>query len=181
MVGFGMGKPGGGKKLRNVDVFHMICDLTPQIDIRNLAKMVDEIPNVFDLNGERLATTWTDTNFGGQRQWFLCPSCDRRCAIIYRRGDGRLWCCRICGGGRYITETQSPRQRKLNKALKIRRRLGQKNAALGFPFPPKPPGMHTATYEHIREDAEAREVEILLADLAEVRGCSVDEARKEFE
>lgn len=181
MVGFGMGKPDGGRKLTNVDVFQMICDQTPQIDIRKLAKMVDAIPNVFDLHGERIVTTWTNTNFGGQRQWFLCPSCERRCAIIYRRDNAPLWCCRVCGGGRFITETQSPRQRMLHKALKIRQRLGQKNAALGFPFPPKPPRMHTVTYQRIREEAEAREVEILLADLADVRGCSVDEARKEFQ
>jgi len=166
--------------LTNVNTFHMICDRTPQIDIRKLAKMVDAIPEVFDFGGERIVTTWTPNNFGGRRQWFLCPSCDRRCAIIYRRGNGPLWCCRVCGGGRYLSETQSPRQRELHKALKIRRRLGQENAGLAFPFPPKPPGMHTVTYERIREDAQAREVEILLKDFAEMRGRSVDEVRKEF-
>tara|TARA_R100000687_G_scaffold5898_3_gene5594 strand:+ start:155 stop:676 length:522 start_codon:yes stop_codon:yes gene_type:complete len=159
----------------------MICDRTAQIDIRKLAKLVDVIPEVFDLHGERIVTAWTTTNFGGQRQWFLCPSCDRRCAIIYRRGSGPLWCCRVCGGGRYLTELKSPKERKLHKALKIRRRLGQKNPGLLLPFPGKPRHMHTETYRCIRQGALAREGEILVQDLAELRGVDFDEMRAEFE
>lgn len=159
----------------------MICDCTPQIDIRKLANLVDAIPDVFNFEGERIVTTWTPNNFGGRRQWFLCPSCDRRCAIIYRRGNGPLWCCRVCGDGRYLSETESPRQRKLQKALKIRQRLGQIDPALVLAFPTKPPGMHATTYERIREDAEARELEIVLEDLAEMRGRSVEEVLREFD
>jgi hypothetical protein len=86
-----------GQPNPNVMEVHMICDLTAQIDIRKVAKMASEIPETIHFEGERIVTTWTGTNFGGRRQWFLCPSCDRRCAIIYRRGNGPLWSCRICG------------------------------------------------------------------------------------
>ena len=146
----------------------MICDDTDQIDIRKLARCVPEIPEVIDFNGERIVTTWTRTNFGGRRQWFLCPSCDRRCAIIYRCGKGPLWCCRICGGGYYRSEHESPKQRKLSKALKVRKSLGQKTGGLLSPFPPKPKNMHPTKYYRIREHALPIEREILLKDLTDL-------------
>ncbi|WP_281968591.1 hypothetical protein [Roseovarius nanhaiticus] len=152
----------------------MICDDTAQIDIRKLARLVPEIPEVTDFEGERIVTAWTNTNYGGRRQWFLCPSCDRRCAIIYRRGDGPLWCCRICGGGRYLSEHESPKARKLRKALKVRKQLGQRGGGLLTPFPLKPKGMHPVKYARLREHAMPSEREILIEDLAEAVGKSVE-------
>ncbi len=155
----------------------MICERTAQLDIRKLSKMVQAIPEIFNYDGERIVTTWTQTNFGGRRQWFLCPSCDRRCAIIYRRGAGPLWGCRECGGGRYLSERETQWERKLRKALKIRWRLGQKNPSLMVPFPERPRGMHTATYERIRADAEQCEVEMLIEDFARFHRVSVEEMK----
>ncbi len=151
----------------------MICDDTAQIDIRKLARFVPTIPDIVNFEGERIATTWTNTNFGGRRQWFLCPSCDRRCAIIYRLGDGPLWCCRICGGGRYRSEHESPKQRRLSRAFKVRKRLGQTAGGIIAPFPPKPERMHPTKYRRIREKAVKLEREILLEDLAAQRGVGV--------
>lgn len=158
----------------NVKVPHMICDETPQIDFRKLARLVPEVPDVIEFEGERIVTTWTNTNFGGRRQWFLCPSCDRRCAIIYRRGDGPLWCCRVCGGGRYLSEHESPKARKLRKALKVRKKLGQRGGGLLTPFPMKPKGMHPVKYGRLRNHAMPLEREILIEDLAEAVGKSVE-------
>lgn len=148
--------------------FHMICDRTPKIDIRKLAKMVDTIPKVVDFAGERLVTTWTNTAFGGQRPWFLCPSCDRRCAIIYRIGVGPLWGCRICLNGRYISEHLSPSDRELHKAFKTRARLGQRKGGILVPFPDKPPSMHWQTYKNICRNAQALEQVILLKAQADL-------------
>lgn len=139
----------------------MICDTTENIDIRKLVRLVGVVPDVVHFGGERLVTTWTETNFGGRRQWFLCPSCDRRCAIIYRIGDGPLWGCRICRNGRYATETMSPRQRRLRKAIKIRKKLGQKSDGLACPFPEKPKGMHQKTYFRLKLEARLIESEVL--------------------
>lgn len=155
----------------------MICDDTAQIDIRKLARHVPKIPDMIEFEGERIVTTWTNTNFGGRRQWFLCPSCDRRCAIIYRRGAGPFWCCRVCGGGRYLSEHESPKARKLRKALKVRKRLGQEGGGLLTPFPVKPEGMQPLRYCRIREHAMQIEREILVEDFAEVVGKSVDAVR----
>jgi|GEM_PF-2120892 len=152
----------------------MICDETAQIDIRKLARSVPTIPDVIEFDGERIVTTWTSTNFGGCRQWFLCPTCDRRCAIIYRLGNGPLWCCRICGGGRYRSEHESPKARKLRKALKVRKRLGQEGGGLLTLFPSKPKGMHPLKYGRLREHAMQFEREILIEDLAGAVGKSVE-------
>ncbi len=153
----------------------MICDLTAQIDIREAARIVGTLPEVIDFEGERIVTTWTRTNFGGRRQWFLCPSCDRRCAIIYRRGNGPLWCCRVCGGGRYLSEGRSSKSRALHKAFKVRERLGQKKGGIIAPFPAKPKGMHNSTYERIRFEALQVERDILVEDMASFLCVSVDD------
>lgn len=125
----------------------MICDDTPQSDIRWLAKLIDPLPEVIEFRGERIVITWTKTNFGGKRPWYLCPSCDRRCAIIYRRGESNLWGCRVCMGGRYRSEHLSPMQRRVHKARKIRRSLGQEDNNLVRGFPEKPIGMTWRAYE----------------------------------
>lgn len=153
----------------------MICDLKTHIDIREVARKAGALPAIIDFDGERIVTTWTRTNFGGQRQWFLCPSCDRRCAIIYPRGNGPLWCCRICGNGCYLSEHMSPKDRKLHKAFKLRERLGQQKGGIIAPFPPKPKGMHTKTYDRLRENALKTEREYLLEDMASFLGVSVQE------
>ena len=153
-----------GQPNPNVMEVHMICDLTAQIDIRKVAKMASEIPETIHFEGERIVTTWTGTNFGGRRQWFLCPSCDRRCAIIYRRGNGPLWCCRICGGGRYLIEHESPHQRKLSKLVKVRKRFGQTEGGILAPFPSKPKSMHPTKYNRIRKTSLKLELDFLLDD-----------------
>lgn len=76
-----------------------------------------------------------------------------------------MWCCRICGGGRYHSEHESPKQRELRKARKVRKRLGQKAGGLLTTFPVKPEGMHPAHCWGIREKAEKLEREFLLEQL----------------
>lgn len=163
----------------------MICDLTAQIDIRKVAKMGLEIPETIHFEGERIVTTWTGTNFGGRRQWFLCPNCDRRCAIIYRIGAGPLWCCRICGGGRYFSEHESPHQRRLSKLLKVRKRFGQNEGGIFAPFPPIPKSMHPTKYNRIRRVSLKLELDFLLDDMGSCLNMSRDELtdfliRKEY-
>lgn len=153
----------------------MICDLTAQIDIRKVAKKILDIPEIIHFEGERIVTTWTETNFGGRRQWFLCPSCDRRCAIIYRRGNGPLWCCRICGSGRYLSEHESPHQRRLSKLLKVRKRFGQNEGGILAPFPPKPKSMHPTKYNRIRKTSLTLELDFLLDDMADFLKVSRDD------
>ncbi|WP_128910910.1 hypothetical protein [Tropicibacter alexandrii] len=154
----------GTQHANKKESFHMICDTAAQLDIRKMPPELRPVPHVVDFEGERLVTTWTTTQFGGRRQWWLCPSCDRRCAIIYRRGKGPLWGCRICMGGRYASEHKSPRQRLLQKIKKLRKRLGQTSGFIGTAPPPKPTNMHWRTYDRLVAELEAMEAVYLAPD-----------------
>ena len=158
----------------------MICDHTIQIDIRKVPKNRRPLPDVVSFDGTRFETTWTETNFGGMRQWFLCPNCGRRCAIIYRVGIEPKRGCRLCLNGHYISEHMSPTDRRLHAAFKVRERLGQTKGGIVVRFPPKPKGMHWRTYEGIRFAALSEESEILLADYAAFLGVSLQQARNSF-
>lgn len=46
--------------------------------------------------------TWSKSTFG-YRPWFVCPQCERRCAILY----GSAHVCRLCAGVAYPSEYES--------------------------------------------------------------------------
>lgn len=140
----------------------MICDSTDHVDIRKIAQLGYVLPECFELEAVVFSTTWTATNFGGLRQWFLCPKCQRRCAIVYRVYRPILIGCRVCLNGRYSSEAKSPQDRKLSAAFALRRRFGQKKGGILVTFPPKPKGMHWRTYWKIRSDALENESQILM-------------------
>jgi len=45
----------------------------------------------------------------------------------------------------------SPHNRKIHKAIKLRKRLGQRSGGTLAPLPEKPKGMHWRTYERLAE------------------------------
>ncbi len=103
----------------------------------------------------RVALAWTACYFGGQRPWFVCPGagCGRRAAVLY---GGRFFRCRRCHGLAYESTRQSPGERALGKAQRIRVRLGG-TANMLEPFPSRPKGMHRRTYERVAREAAAAE------------------------
>lgn len=135
------------------------------------------LPDAFFIEDIRFVTTWTKTNFGGHRQWFLCSDCERRCAIIYRAHHTPRWGCRLCLDGHYVSEHLSPRGRRLHAAFKVRNRLGQTKGGILVRFPAKPKGMHRRTYDDIRFTALRHESEILLHAHADLLGVSVEHER----
>jgi hypothetical protein len=102
-----------------------------------------------DVN-ERIDLVETTTRFGGRRQWFGCPSCGRRCRILY---GGSYFRCRKCHGLKYETQYEPPFARAATRALKIRERLGG-DGGIDDPFPPKPKGMHQSTYDRLQAEEE---------------------------
>lgn len=88
----------------------------------------------------------TSCTFGGTRQWFACPSCNRRVAIIY--GAGRLFSCRRCKGLSYGTQTENADDRALRRANRIRKHLGWVPGVI-HGHGPKPAGMHWLTFERL--------------------------------
>ncbi len=52
----------------------------------------------------------TNSAFGRERLWFLCPGCGRRVVILY---GGKYFRCRLCLGLVYGSQQVSPRDRAL--------------------------------------------------------------------
>jgi hypothetical protein len=101
---------------------------------------------------QRVPVTWTACHFGGRRPWFVCSVysggryCGRRVAVLY--GAGELFACRRCYGLAYASQQEAVNQRGLEKARKIRMRLGG-DANILDEFPEKPAHMHWRTYERL--------------------------------
>ncbi len=137
----------------------MICDYAHKLTIRGLGHWpADTLRHAYPRSGIKLTTT--PAGFGGERKWFLCPLCDRRCGILYNNAVYG-WICRICANGRYASEVKSPIDRRYRKARKLRRRLGQADPNMTLPFPGKPTGMHWSTYLRLRKQGLALEKRLL--------------------
>lgn len=93
----------------------------------------------------------TPQPFGGSRAWFLCPSCDRRCAVLYPVQ------CRACLGLGYASERLSPADRATLQSQRHRRRLGQDGGSIAAPLPSKPKWMRWHTYLRMRAECKRRD------------------------
>lgn len=115
----------------------MICEEVSQVHIRLLGKVAPARVLISDV---WVYTTTTTCHFGGTRNWFLCPSCKRRCANLYPRE------CRKCINAHYAVEAMSLQDRRIERAIKMRKRLGQHRGGIVAPFPQKPKRMRLRTY-----------------------------------
>lgn len=69
---------------------------------------------------ERVYLTYTACNYGGDRPWFVCPSCGRRCAVLW--GKGRFLC-RLCQRVAYASQNESGSSRAIRRVHEIRAKL----------------------------------------------------------
>ena len=94
-----------------------------------------------------VAIETTACHLGGERQWFVCPGCGKRVAVIY--GVGKYFACRRCYALVYPSQKESPGDRAARNADRIRKRLGWPigilNDSLG-----KPKGMHWRTFLRLK-------------------------------
>ena len=94
--------------------------------------------------------------FGGARPYFICPgvvsgvACGRRVAKLY--GPGRYFLCRHCYRLAYASQSEGAWDRTLRRVNKIKQRL-RGDSGMAAPFPPKPKGMWSRTYDRLRERA----------------------------
>lgn len=101
---------------------------------------------------ELVPITTTPMHFGGCRHWFACPSCWRRCRILY---GGARFRCRLCRGARYESQYQHAAltvcdiRWRLRERLEARGGLDSRFFGLDDGFPPKPPRMHWSTYRKL--------------------------------
>jgi hypothetical protein len=98
----------------------------------------------------------TPCHFGGQRQWFACPRCARRVAVLFLRANGFF--CRQCNRIAYGSQSDDALDRIWRKQRKIEGRLGE--------YWQRPKGMHQTTYAKLMAtiiDCEERRDAALVA------------------
>ena len=101
---------------------------------------------------EFIPIVMTATAFGGSRHWFSCPSCGRRCRLIY---GGLRFRCRLCWHALYESQYESEPMRISAMRWRIRQKVEERGGqewpfSLDGPFPPKPPRMHWRTYRRLK-------------------------------
>ena len=57
--------------------------------------------------GQNLEITTTPCHFGNERLWFLCPSCKKRVATLYRPATNDILLCRKCHNLTYLKSRYS--------------------------------------------------------------------------
>lgn len=82
----------------------------------------------------------TPCYFGKFRSWFICPHCGRQTATLYL-ASGK-WFCRKSLRLAYASQSEDQLDRLHRKKSKLEAKLNDHQ---------KPKGMHTATYEKIKE------------------------------
>lgn len=86
---------------------------------------------------------WTGCHYGGQRPWWLCPTCGRRVALLYS-GQG-CYACRTCFDLAYRSQRETETAQAVRRVKAIRQQLGWPTGILQLPGG-KPKGMHWSTY-----------------------------------
>jgi len=90
----------------------------------------------------------TMCNFGGLRNWFRCPSCDRRCEVLYLRFN--RFACRKCNRATYSSQIGGPLDRLSHKLHKHRKQIEGG----------RPKGMHRRTWDRLCERVNDLETEV---------------------
>ena len=95
-------------------------------------------------NKQELTICTTACHFGGFRQWWRCPRCGRRLAILYYLVDA--FACRHCNNLVHGSRLESAIRRANKRSNKSRSRLGDNSHI-------KPKGMHWKTFRRLRHRA----------------------------
>jgi len=95
-----------------------------------------------------VALTETPCHYGGTRKWFLCPSCRRRCGVLYIHTS---IACRKCHDLVYESQYEPAQDRMLRQLKKIRRVIGCDDDIRG-PFNPPPHSMSKRRWEMMIEE-----------------------------
>jgi hypothetical protein len=103
----------------------------------------------------RVELTTTPQPFGGRRWWFQCPRTGDLVSKLYLPPGGRVFASRRFYRLAYRSQRESPRDRALGRAFKLRRRLGS-NGGIGD-YIERPKGMRQRTFDRMMERVEAAE------------------------
>jgi hypothetical protein len=111
-----------------------------------------------ELREQNIGVTCTPCHFGGRRVWFVCPGCQRRCAILFA---GYMFACKGCHRLKYESQRSGRAWTGFNTMRRIRKQLGAyPTADVWQPIPKRPRGMWQRRYDRIvaaYERARARQ------------------------
>ncbi len=101
--------------------------------------------------GYRIKFTQTPLTYG-DRTWFSCPSCNRRCAVLY---NCKYFVCRRCAKPSYESQNGSELNYQAEKIIELREKLWGKspihsNLMESCHWFPKPKHIHWKTFERKR-------------------------------
>jgi hypothetical protein len=123
-----------------------------QIDARRYWQLRCQVPKQVYLAPvaaglQPITLTWTPCHYGGERPWWQCPGCHRRCGILYLR---RVWVCRLCAGLAYWSTRVSKPSRLDDRARRLERKIGIRwNADHTRWQAVKPKRMHQRTFARL--------------------------------
>ena len=100
---------------------------------------------------ETVATVTTFCPVGGERQWWLCPACGRRCAKIIFAHRPSIACCR-CLRLPYRSQWAGSLETAAVRVARATRRLGADHR--------RPPGMRLKTFARLRDTEVMAETEL---------------------
>ena len=84
-----------------------LADSVQKVSINGLVGQVKKelkaklVQSRIEVIGFQVGLATSKTRFGGDRLWFVCPLCGRRCESIYRHGGRKNAGCRICLNVKY--------------------------------------------------------------------------------
>jgi hypothetical protein len=112
----------------------------------------------------RIDLTATPQPFGGRRWWFICPKRGDLVRKLYLPPGAFTFPSREAYRIGYRSQRESPHDRDINRAFKLRRRLGSEDG-LDAPIE-KPKGLHWKTYGRQMRKVKAAEAATLPRTLA---------------
>ncbi len=115
--------------------------------------LVRAFQNYLLINKQRVAIVLTPNTFGGDRSWFSCPACQRKCAKLY---FSKRLTCQKCTHLTYSSQNEGAAPRAIRRSRKIRHKLGADRSIL-VPITNKPRYMHWNTFYRLVSKADAAE------------------------
>lgn len=92
-----------------------------------------------------IALSKTIPNYGGNRYWWLCPSCSKRVTVLFCAG---VYVCRHCLQVPYGSQLEQPIDRLFSRLNTIRARL-EWQRGIANPQGGRPRYMHASTYDRL--------------------------------
>lgn len=100
----------------------------------------------------RVELATTSQPFGGRRWWWVCPRRGALVAKLYKPNGAGVFASRQCFRIAYRSQRESPRDRALSRAFKLRRKLGSHDGIGDYIAKPK--GMRWATFDRKMHQVE---------------------------